>query len=97
MKTEVIKRFEMVDYDPVKDEALFSYYTKTGIRKEIWQHRQTFATLFKDSRIWRNLYRAPMTGDQEDLVQVAKITIPGNPEKWFSETSNQILKERANG
>lgn len=93
-----ITKFEMIDYDPTREDALFVFYNEAGRRQEMWQKRHTFLGLFLSSREWFKLYPGQQkTNNQVDLYKIAKTMIDGKPEDWFEKESNKILKAKANG
>jgi len=87
-------RVEMVDFDQVKEIACISFISSKGKPLSVYIHRDTFRALCGDTK-WNvdemgqpNLY-------QKELKDALAKDVKGSQIKWFDETSNGILEQRA--
>lgn len=85
-------RVEMVDYDPVKERACFSYISSKGKPLSLWIHRTTFYKLLHGP--WEQEKMGEPTLQQKELRDSIRTSIKGHYGKWFEDVANDIMKQR---
>ena len=93
-----LKQLAMVEYDQVKEEGCFAFYTKHGNYQKLWVHAGTFKMLMDSDIPWDSDKYGEITHYQKELIDAFKKEYPGvNAGKWFRDKANNISREKAMG
>jgi hypothetical protein len=92
-----LKQVAMVDYDPVKEDACFSFYTRQGNHKKLWVNVKTYRKLVGPKKDWDDEKMGAITMYQTELVNILKNEVSEDLVQWFDKETNRIMQAKTAG